>query len=232
MRSRRGLPDSYASLTVSSSTEIRVATPEYFATMGIPLLQGRMLEPLDSVSGATGVYFSVAGLTSAVIGPFVDRIRGMRRFVSAEQLTRLSEEQIYSDRIVHADSSPAQRSVVTRWRELLRNRDAAPESLLTPWRKLAAGESVASLDSPLHRANRDVQLPGDRLIGKSGEQQTEDPHVGRVDARGPLVGQDQGDQGDLGVGVAPVRGHLVGDQHPHHLVGGPLHGDRLGSQVS
>ena len=45
---------------------------------------------------------------------------------------------------------------------------------------------------------------------------------------GPLVGQDQGDQGDLGVGVAPVRGDLVGDQHPHHLVGGPLDGGHGG----
>ena len=41
-------------------------------------------------------------------------------FVSAEQLTRLSEEQIYSDRIVHAESSRAQRIVVTRWRDDLR----------------------------------------------------------------------------------------------------------------
>jgi spermidine synthase len=41
-------------------------------------------------------------------------------FVSAEQLTRLSEEQIYSDRVVHAESSRAQRIVVTRWRDDLR----------------------------------------------------------------------------------------------------------------
>jgi spermidine synthase len=41
-------------------------------------------------------------------------------FVSAEHLTRLSEEQIYSDRIIHAESSPAQRIVVTRWRDDLR----------------------------------------------------------------------------------------------------------------
>jgi spermidine synthase len=41
-------------------------------------------------------------------------------FASAERLTRLSEEQIYSDRIVHAESSRAQRIVVTRWRDDLR----------------------------------------------------------------------------------------------------------------
>ena len=35
-----------------------------------------------------------------------------------EQLAkRLSEEQIYSDRIIHAESSRAQRIVVTRWRD-------------------------------------------------------------------------------------------------------------------
>ena len=40
--------------------------------------------------------------------------------VYADQLTRLSEEQIYSDRIVHAESSHAQRIVVTRWRDDVR----------------------------------------------------------------------------------------------------------------
>ena len=41
-------------------------------------------------------------------------------FVFAEQLTRLTEEQLYSDQIVHAESSRAQRIVVTRWRDDLR----------------------------------------------------------------------------------------------------------------
>jgi spermidine synthase len=41
-------------------------------------------------------------------------------FVSADKLTRMSEEQIYSDRVVHAESSRAQRIVVTRWRDDLR----------------------------------------------------------------------------------------------------------------
>ena len=41
-------------------------------------------------------------------------------FIGAEQLTRLTEDQLYSDRIVHAESSTAQRIVVTRWRDDLR----------------------------------------------------------------------------------------------------------------
>jgi spermidine synthase len=41
-------------------------------------------------------------------------------FAGAERLTRLSEEQIYSDQIVHAESSRAQRIVLTRWRDDLR----------------------------------------------------------------------------------------------------------------
>jgi spermidine synthase len=41
-------------------------------------------------------------------------------FAGSNELTRLSEEQIYSDQIVHAESGPAQRIVVTRWRDDLR----------------------------------------------------------------------------------------------------------------
>jgi spermidine synthase len=41
-------------------------------------------------------------------------------FVSADRLTRLSEEQIYSDKIIYAESTKAQRIVVTRWRDDLR----------------------------------------------------------------------------------------------------------------
>jgi len=41
-------------------------------------------------------------------------------FIGAEQLTRLTEDQLYSDQIVHAESSRAQRIVVTRWRDDLR----------------------------------------------------------------------------------------------------------------
>jgi spermidine synthase len=41
-------------------------------------------------------------------------------FAFSENLTRLAEEQIYADEIVHAESSRGQRIVVTRWREDLR----------------------------------------------------------------------------------------------------------------
>ncbi len=41
-------------------------------------------------------------------------------FVHSEELTRLSEDRLYSDQIVHAESSKAQRIVVTRWRDDLR----------------------------------------------------------------------------------------------------------------
>lgn len=41
-------------------------------------------------------------------------------FIGAEELTRLTEDQLYSDQIVHAESSKAQRIVVTRWRDDLR----------------------------------------------------------------------------------------------------------------
>jgi spermidine synthase len=41
-------------------------------------------------------------------------------FIGAEELTRLTEDRLYSDQIVHAESSKAQRIVVTRWRDDLR----------------------------------------------------------------------------------------------------------------
>ncbi len=41
-------------------------------------------------------------------------------FVYSNELTRLSEDQIYSDQIVHAETSQAQRIVVTRWKDDLR----------------------------------------------------------------------------------------------------------------
>jgi spermidine synthase len=41
-------------------------------------------------------------------------------FVYSDRLTQLTEEHIYSDQIVHAESSPYQRIVVTRWRDDLR----------------------------------------------------------------------------------------------------------------
>jgi spermidine synthase len=41
-------------------------------------------------------------------------------FLSADKLTHLSEEQIYSDKIIYAESTRAQRIVVTRWRDDLR----------------------------------------------------------------------------------------------------------------
>lgn len=41
-------------------------------------------------------------------------------FIYSDQLTRLSEDQLYNDQIVHAESSRAQRIVVTRWRDDLR----------------------------------------------------------------------------------------------------------------
>jgi spermidine synthase len=41
-------------------------------------------------------------------------------FVYSHELTRMSEDQLYSDQIVHAESSRAQRIVVTRWRDDVR----------------------------------------------------------------------------------------------------------------
>jgi spermidine synthase len=41
-------------------------------------------------------------------------------FLGADALTRMSEDRLYSDQIVHAESSRAQRIVVTRWRDDLR----------------------------------------------------------------------------------------------------------------
>lgn len=41
-------------------------------------------------------------------------------FAGAGQLTSLSEAQVYADEIVHAESSPYQRIVLTRWRDDLR----------------------------------------------------------------------------------------------------------------
>lgn len=58
------------------------------------------------------------GLVAARCG--VVTVALLAGFVGAEQLTRLTEEQIYSDKIVHAETSRAQRIVVTRWRDDLR----------------------------------------------------------------------------------------------------------------
>ena len=41
-------------------------------------------------------------------------------FVFAERLTALAEEGIYADQIIHAESTPYQRIVITRWREDIR----------------------------------------------------------------------------------------------------------------
>ncbi|MGE0355703.1 MAG: polyamine aminopropyltransferase [Burkholderiales bacterium] len=41
-------------------------------------------------------------------------------FAAAERLTQLAEHQLYADQIIHAESSRAQRIVVTRWRDDLR----------------------------------------------------------------------------------------------------------------
>jgi spermidine synthase len=41
-------------------------------------------------------------------------------FIYSNELTRLSEDQLYSDQIVYAESSRAQRIVVTRWRDDVR----------------------------------------------------------------------------------------------------------------
>jgi len=41
-------------------------------------------------------------------------------FAGAGQLTSLSEAQVYADEIIHAESSPYQRIVLTRWRDDLR----------------------------------------------------------------------------------------------------------------
>ena len=41
-------------------------------------------------------------------------------FIGSDALTRMSEDRLYSDQIVHAESSRAQRIVVTRWRDDLR----------------------------------------------------------------------------------------------------------------
>lgn len=41
-------------------------------------------------------------------------------FLGADELTRMSEDRLYADQIVHAESSKTQRIVVTRWRDDLR----------------------------------------------------------------------------------------------------------------
>lgn len=41
-------------------------------------------------------------------------------FIWSDELTRMSEDQLYSDQIIHAESSRAQRIVITRWRDDLR----------------------------------------------------------------------------------------------------------------
>ena len=114
----------------------QVLTFDYLGALGVSIAFPLLLAPRLGLI-RTAFLFGIMNAAIALwaVWLFRDRLRRpgvvatrcvlvtavlLAGFVSAEQLTRLSEEQIYSDRIVHAESSPAQRIVVTRWREDLR----------------------------------------------------------------------------------------------------------------
>ena len=114
----------------------QVLTFDYLGALGVSIAFPLLLAPRLGLIRTAFLF----GLMNAVVALwavwlFRDRLRRpgvvatrcslviavlLAGFVSADHLTRLSEEQIYSDRIVHAESSRAQRIVVTRWRDDLR----------------------------------------------------------------------------------------------------------------
>ena len=114
----------------------QVLTFDYLGALGVSIAFPLLLAPrLGLIRTAFLFGFMNAAVALWAVWLFRDRLRspalvGARcvlvlallagGFVFADRLTRLTEEQIYNDQIVHAESSPFQRIVVTRWREDLR----------------------------------------------------------------------------------------------------------------
>lgn len=114
----------------------QVLTFDYLGALGVSIAFPLLLAPRLGLIRTAFLF----GLMNAAIGLwavwlFRDRLKRpghvatrccvvlallLGGFVYADQLTRLSEEQIYADRIIHAESSRAQRIVITRWRDDLR----------------------------------------------------------------------------------------------------------------
>jgi spermidine synthase len=114
----------------------QVLTFDYLGALGVSLAFPLLLAPrLGLIRTAFLFGLMNAAIALWAVWLFRDRLRRpgtvatrcilviallLGGFVSADSLTRLSEEQIYSDRIVHAETSRFQRIVVTRWRDDLR----------------------------------------------------------------------------------------------------------------
>ncbi len=114
----------------------QVLTFDYLGALGVSIAFPLLLAPhLGLIRTAFLFGFMNAAVALWAVWMFRDRLRSPRfvaarcvvvlavlaaGFVGADRLTRLTEEQIYSDQIVHAESSRFQRIVVTRWRDDLR----------------------------------------------------------------------------------------------------------------
>jgi spermidine synthase len=114
----------------------QVLTFDYLGALGVSIAFPLLLAPRLGLI-RTAFLFGIMNAAVAIwaVWLFRDRIKRpgtvaarcalvtallLAGFASSDSLTRLSEEQIYNDRIVHAESSRAQRIVVTRWRDDLR----------------------------------------------------------------------------------------------------------------
>ena len=114
----------------------RVLTFDYLGALGVSIAFPLLLAPrlglirtaflfglMNALVAAWAVWLfrdriALPGLVAARCG-IVSVLLGAG-FVYSEELTRLSEDRIYSDQVVYAESSRAQRIVLTRWREDLR----------------------------------------------------------------------------------------------------------------
>lgn len=126
LRERLGFKDLVAS----------VLTFDYLGALGVSIAFPLLLAPRLGLIRTAFLFGLMNALVAAwAVWLFRDRLRRPAALaarcgaviailaaglIGAEQLTRLAEDQLYSDQIVHAESSRAQRIVVTRWRDDLR----------------------------------------------------------------------------------------------------------------
>lgn len=114
----------------------RVLTFDYLGALAVSLLFPLVLAPKMGLS-RTALFFGLlnAGVALWTAHAFKDQIRDYRGklirgsmviglllggFMAAERLTLWSEKSLFGDEIIHAETTPYQRLVVTRWKDDLR----------------------------------------------------------------------------------------------------------------
>ncbi len=114
----------------------RVLTFDYLGALVVSLLFPLLLAPLLGLA-RTALLFGILNAAVAVVATYAFRaeirnatqraLRGalligllIAAFVGAEAFTHWNEKRLYGDDIVHAETTPYQRLVITRWRDDLR----------------------------------------------------------------------------------------------------------------